>query len=386
MSYKTVVFDLDGTLLNTIEDLTDAVNMTMRHYGWPEHTIAQVTTYVGNGVGWLVECAVPGGKTNPLYDEALEIQKQNYAQVCENKTRPYDGIMELISKLRDYGYKLAIVSNKGQEAVEALRKLYFRDVIEVAIGERDGIRRKPAPDTAIEAVRRLNSSIEESVYVGDSEVDLVTARNAGMDCISVSWGFRSRQTLLDNGATIICDTPEQLLSVLTEDLLAGLSDYIDENYEEQRDLAEADYTLDGSVDFLRNMAPLGMEMPRSEKGRKLEDLVDNLDESFSDMLLRLIDEKGYLDAEVYKRANIDRKLFSKIRCNRDYSPSRHTAIALAIALRLSLDETIDLLNAAGFNLSHSNRTDVIVEYFIDNGIYDLYLLNETLVQFGEKEL
>jgi phosphoglycolate phosphatase len=174
MRYQAVVFDLDGTLLDTIEDLTDAVNMTMRHYGWPEHTIAQVKTYVGNGVGWLVECAVPGGKTNPLFEEALEIQKQNYAQVCENKTRPYDGIIEVIRELKNCGYKVSIVSNKGQEAVEALRKLYFSDVIEVAIGERDGIRRKPAPDTAFEAVKK-----DKAYLFADTKVPKVISSTPG---------------------------------------------------------------------------------------------------------------------------------------------------------------------------------------------------------------
>jgi len=385
MSYKAVVFDLDGTLLDTIEDLTDAVNMTMRHYGWPEHTIAQVKTYVGNGVGWLVECAVPGGKTNPLFEEALEIQKQNYAQVCENKTRPYDGIMEVIRKLKEYGYKLSIVSNKGQEAVEALRKLYFSDVIEVAIGERDGIRRKPAPDTAFEAVKRMGADIETSVYVGDSEVDLATARNAGMDCISVSWGFRPKQLLIENGAKVICDTPEDLLNVLIDDLYSDIDRYISRNYYSEQTICresrlDAMYKC-GAV----HLEEMEMALPGGS-GRSLKDLVDNPDESFSDMLLRLIDEKGYTDTEIYKRANIDRKLFSKIRCNSDYNPSKKTVIALCLALRLSLDETLDLMNAAGFGLSHSSKTDIIFEYFIDNGIYDLYRLNEALVHFGEKEI
>ena len=147
MTYKAVIFDMDGTILDTIEDLTDAVNMTMRHFGWPEKSIEQVKTYVGNGVGWLMECAVPEGKQNPLYEEAVKVQTVNYSQVCENKTKPYDGILELMSTLSDYGYKMAIVSNKGQSAVEALRKLYFSENIEVAIGEREGIKRKPAPDT-----------------------------------------------------------------------------------------------------------------------------------------------------------------------------------------------------------------------------------------------
>ncbi len=385
MRYKAVVFDLDGTLLDTIEDLTDAVNMTMRHYGWPEHTIAQVKTYVGNGVGWLVECAVPGGKTNPLFEEALEIQKQNYAQVCENKTRPYDGIMEVIRELKDCGYKVSIVSNKGQAAVEALRKLYFSDVIEVAIGERDGIRRKPAPDTAFEAVKKMGADIETSVYVGDSEVDLATARNAGMDCISVSWGFRPKQLLIENGARIICDTPEDLLNVLMNDLYSDIDGYISSNYYSEQTI-KREISLDGM--YKCGSVPteeMEMALPMGS-GRSLKDLLDNPDESFSDMLLRLIDEKGYTDTEIYKRANIDRKLFSKIRCNSDYSPSKKTVIALCLALRLSLDETLDLMNAAGFGLSHSSKTDIIVEYFIDNGIYDLYRLNEALVHFGEKEI
>ncbi len=212
----TIIFDLDGTLLNTLEDLTDSVNYTMRRFGLDEHTMEEVRTYVGNGAGKLIERAIPQGMGHPQYEQILNAYKKHYAQHCEDKACPYEGIMELLAQLKKVQYRLAIVSNKFDKAVKQLNEKYFAQYISVAIGESAMIQRKPAPDTVYQALAELAADASHAVYVGDSEVDRRTAANVPMTCISVTWGFRTREQLLEAGASDACmiRTPQELLPLL----------------------------------------------------------------------------------------------------------------------------------------------------------------------------
>lgn len=212
--YDTVIFDLDGTLLNTLEDLTDSVNYTLELYGFPSRTIEEIRRFVGNGVARLIELAVPDGLNNPQYEKSLADFRVHYSENMQNKTSTYKGILELLKQLSREDYKIAIVSNKFDKAVKGLNKLYFGEYIRVAIGESANISKKPAPDTVFKALEELCSTADKAVYVGDSEVDVKTAKNSGMICVGVTWGFRNREVLEQEGADYIIDSPEELLKII----------------------------------------------------------------------------------------------------------------------------------------------------------------------------
>ena len=211
---KAIVFDLDGTLLDTLADLAASTNYALRSCGMSEHSIDDVRRFVGNGVRMLMTRAVPDGESNPRFDEAFSVFRQHYMQHCLDTTCPYPGIMDALARLKEKGMMLAIVSNKMQAATEELRQHFFSQYIDVAIGESAAIRKKPAPDTVNEALRLLGISHDEAIYVGDSDVDIDTARAAMMPCASVLWGFRDRQFLLNHGATRLLSSPEELLSLV----------------------------------------------------------------------------------------------------------------------------------------------------------------------------
>lgn len=208
---KAIVFDLDGTLLDTLTDLAASTNYALRSCDMPEHSIDDVRSFVGNGVRMLMMRAVPDGESNPRFEEAFSVFRHHYMQHCLDTTCPYPGIMEALAQLKEKGIMLAIVSNKMQAATEELRQHFFSQYIDVAIGESAAIRKKPAPDTVNEALRLLGISHDEAIYVGDSDVDIDTARAAKMSCASVLWGFRDRQFLLSHGATRLLVSPEELL-------------------------------------------------------------------------------------------------------------------------------------------------------------------------------
>lgn len=212
--YKAIIFDLDGTLLDTLGDLTDAVNHTMEKFNYQTRTLPEIRSFVGNGIRVLIERCLPGGADTPGFEDILNEFKVFYTANCHVKTHPYNGIMELLEKLHNDGYKLAINSNKNQAAVTELNRIYFRKYIQTAIGNRPGIRSKPAPDTVNKAIAELGCTKEQTLYAGDSEVDIETARNAGTDCISVSWGFRERALLESLNPGAVIDTPEELLKWL----------------------------------------------------------------------------------------------------------------------------------------------------------------------------
>ena len=215
---KAVLFDLDGTLLNTLEDLTDAVNATMRAFGYPEHAESAVRAYVGNGVARLMELSLPGGAADPNFDAASAFYRRTYAAHSEDKTRPYEGVVDCVRTLAGHGIRMAVVSNKPDETTVRLTKKYFPE-IDAAAGENEaaGIRRKPAPDMVWHAMKKLGVTQEETVYVGDSEVDILTAQNAGIRVVSVLWGFRDREELVANGADMMAETPEELASIILEE-------------------------------------------------------------------------------------------------------------------------------------------------------------------------
>lgn len=212
----TIVFDLDGTLLNTLEDLTDSVNAAMRQYHLPEHTVEEIRTYVGNGAAKLIERAVSQGTDNPAYDEILAAFRRHYQEHCEDKTGPYPGVIKMLAELKKAGYRMAIVSNKPDGAVKRLFGKYFGEYVQAAIGEHPGAKKKPAPDMVCQALAELASDAAHAVYVGDSEVDLQTAANVPMPCISVMWGFRTEAELRAAGASRehMVRTPQELLPYL----------------------------------------------------------------------------------------------------------------------------------------------------------------------------
>lgn len=207
---KAVIFDLDGTLLYTLQDLADAVNAGLKTGGMPERTLEEVRSFVGNGVTMLMARAVPDGKSCPKFDMMMQAFKDYYKEHCSDNTVPYEGIPQLLAKLREAGIKTAVTSNKLDSAVKVLCNDFFPGLIDIALGDAAGQNRKPEPDMLYSAMNILKVSKDEVIYVGDSEVDIVTAKNAGLKCVSVSWGFKDKSFLLDNGAEIIVDTVDEL--------------------------------------------------------------------------------------------------------------------------------------------------------------------------------
>ena len=214
MAYQTAVFDLDGTLLDTLEDLYRAVNVALDRHSLPRRTRNEVRLFVGNGVELLIRRAVPAGCDEETILATLADFKSTYAAICKDNTRPYDGILPMLTALRDKGIRIAVVSNKFDAATKALCAEYFGDLVEVAIGERADVRKKPAPDTVLEALKELGVTAEGAVYVGDSDVDIRTAENCGMDCLSVTWGLRDEDFLLENGAKTLVHIPSDLIPVI----------------------------------------------------------------------------------------------------------------------------------------------------------------------------
>ena len=210
MRYKLAVFDMDGTILDTLDDLTDTLNMSLAEVGMPVRTKDEVRSFVGNGVGKLLERAVPQGTTEEEMAALAGAFRKNYAVHCADKTKPYDGVPELIAALRAAGLKTAVVSNKVDFVVQTLAEDYFKGLFDMAVGEREGVRRKPAPDSVNEVMRALGIPHEKTVYIGDSDVDADTARNAGVDFVGVEWGFRPREVLLEHGATVTVKTADEL--------------------------------------------------------------------------------------------------------------------------------------------------------------------------------
>lgn len=214
--YTTIIFDLDGTLMNTLDDLTISTNHALSQMGFPTRTIDEVRQFLGNGVRTLIEMALPEKTTEDTIERTISCFLQHYTSHCKDHSRPYDGILELLSSLKKMGVKMAIVSNKPEVEVKKLNAEHFAEFIDVALGENEksGIPRKPSPAMVYEAINQLGAEPGKSLYVGDSDVDILTARNAGIDCLSVTWGFKTAEFLSQFGATKMIDIPSQMLDVI----------------------------------------------------------------------------------------------------------------------------------------------------------------------------
>lgn len=212
MRYRLAIFDLDGTVLNTLSDLADATNAALREGGYPTRTVGEVCSFVGDGIQKLIERALPDGVSEGEMERVLSFFKSYYAMHCAVQTAPYAGIVELLLSLRRQGVRTAVLSNKADFATQALAKTYFDGLFDAVAGEREreGIPKKPAPEGVYLLLDACGVAANEAVYIGDSEVDVATAKNAGLDAILVSWGFRSREVLAEHGAKVIVDTPKEL--------------------------------------------------------------------------------------------------------------------------------------------------------------------------------
>ncbi len=212
---KLAVFDLDGTLLYTLEDLHASTNFALTGEGLPARSLDEVRRFVGNGIRKLIERAVPPDTPPEQLERVFDAFSRHYSENCMVLTRPYPGIPETLAALRARGFKLGVVSNKADAPAKALIAHYFPDTFDSVVGERGSVRKKPAPDSVFETLRSLGCAVEDAVYIGDSDVDGQTAKNSGCDCVLVSWGFRSRETLESFGCPIADDT-DMLLKILTE--------------------------------------------------------------------------------------------------------------------------------------------------------------------------
>lgn len=214
LKYKAAIFDMDGTILNTLEDLADSVNHTLKSNGLPERTIEEVRSFVGNGIRKLIERAVPANTNIEIIEKVFDDFKKYYKDHCAIKTRPYEGIVELLDSLKKLGVKVAVNSNKADFAVQELCNQYFPGIFDYALGEKEGINKKPAPDGVNLILNALAIEKSGAVFIGDSDVDIETAINSKVDGIAVTWGFRDKDFLKENGASVFADTPQHILKLM----------------------------------------------------------------------------------------------------------------------------------------------------------------------------
>lgn len=211
MRYKTLIFDLDGTLLDTLQDLAAATNYTLKKNGFPERTTDEVRMFVGNGIRKLIERAVPAGTSVAMQERVYADFNVYYKAHCADTTCTYPGVLQLLEEARALGCQTAIVSNKADYGVQELAKQYFPGLLDAAIGEQAGIAKKPAPDMLVAIMEKLGADKESTIYIGDSDTDLMTAANTGIPCIGACWGFRGREFLVAHGATLLAERVEDVL-------------------------------------------------------------------------------------------------------------------------------------------------------------------------------
>lgn len=214
MEKDTIIFDLDGTLLNTLEDLYISFNYAIESFGYPKRTMEEIKSFVGNGIKKAIERALPQNVQEDELNKIIEVFKTYYTNNMYVKTKAYEGILPLLEELKNKGFKLAVVSNKYDSAVKNLCKKYFDSYINIAIGEGNGIDKKPDPKGVLKAIKELNSTKEKSIYIGDSEVDIQTAQNADIPCISVLWGFKDKEFLTKQGAKIFAKSPKDIIEII----------------------------------------------------------------------------------------------------------------------------------------------------------------------------
>lgn len=214
MKYELIVFDMDGTILDTLEDLKNSMNHTLRLYNMPERTLDEIRSFVGNGIRKLIERAAVSGTPETIIEAIHKDFMKHYEVHCADFTKPYDGVNDLILELKSRGYKTAVVSNKAHDAVLDLCDQFFPALFDLALGEKPEIAKKPAADMVNLALEKLQISREKAVYIGDSDVDVATARNSNLDMIAVDWGFRTREFLVEQGAKTIVSHPEEILQLV----------------------------------------------------------------------------------------------------------------------------------------------------------------------------
>lgn len=214
MKYKAVIFDMDGTILNTLEDLKNATNYSLRQFGMPERSLEEVRMFVGNGIRKLVERAVPAGTPKEKIDQILDVFLEYYEIHSADNTSPYPGILELVEKLKKSGIKTAVSTNKADVPAQELGREYFNGIFDLIVGQQDGFKVKPAPDSVNKILSILDIQKKDAIYIGDSDVDVQTAKNSGLDFIGVSWGFRGREFLEKNGAKNIVDNANEILDLV----------------------------------------------------------------------------------------------------------------------------------------------------------------------------
>ena len=213
MKYNTYIFDLDGTILDTLLDLANAVNFAMRSKGYPERTVDEVRSFIGNGIRVLIRRSVPENTSEADYAEALEIFTKYYLEHIADYTKPYDGIIDVINELKRRGCKTAVVSNKAHFAAQAVVKDFFGDIFDAVTGKMDEFPPKPEPDSLFYTIKALGAEKDDCIYIGDSDVDVLTAHNAGLHCIGVTWGNRDEDVLLASGAEFIAHAPKEILDI-----------------------------------------------------------------------------------------------------------------------------------------------------------------------------
>ncbi len=214
MDIKAAIFDLDGTLTDTLEDLCNGVNYALKVFDFPERGIDEVRSFVGNGVRRLICLSVPQGTDDETSEKCLSVFKEYYKEHSCVKTKPYDGVTELLKSLRNRAVRTAVVTNKMQSAAFDIVKLFFGDLVEVTVGQIDGVVQKPQPDGVFLALEKLGIKKENAIYIGDSEVDCLTARNAGIPCVAVTWGFRDENTLKTYNPEHIINSPDEILNII----------------------------------------------------------------------------------------------------------------------------------------------------------------------------
>lgn len=211
---KTLIFDLDGTLLDTLKDLQISVNFALKSYNFPVKSLDEVRKSVGNGLRMLIRGCLPEHVDEITADAVLFKMKEYYRLHCHDETKPYPGVPELLERLCAENYRMAIVSNKTDTMVQELHRVFFSQTIAVSVGETESMKRKPAPDMVFEALQQLGAEITDAIYIGDSEVDIQTAENAGLPCLCVGWGFRSEDALQKAGAKMVYHTSKELYEAI----------------------------------------------------------------------------------------------------------------------------------------------------------------------------
>lgn len=214
MKYKLAIFDMDGTILNTLNDLADSMNHCLRAHDLPERPLQEIRTFLGNGIHWLVECSVPEGTDAETLEKVYQMFLVYYKDHCSIKTQAYEGIPQVLQSLRRAGVLTAVVSNKADYAVKILCGDYFDGLLDFSVGELEGRRRKPYPDSVNAVLEKFQIAKEDAVYIGDSEVDFQTAQNAGLDVIMVGWGFRDEEFLKEHGASFVIHDPAKILELI----------------------------------------------------------------------------------------------------------------------------------------------------------------------------